>query len=293
MVIMFIRHLEILRLRESLKRLQSLPFSTDPYEDLRDKLAIITVRASFKECFQEFGENSYMINEYIEVLKRMGFNAKVTGLPPPYFYGMPKVPSWFLKEYVSVTEIARQNEHCIWLYVENSVESKILSSLKGILDEGYLLGYPDCCIKWYEEMWRKNIEVLYHYILHKYTPKDRYEITKALKYSKAQDFAHLFIQIFTDVNLERTVRIFPLVFHIACENCLEDSESPTASINNQNKHLASNLDKDFCKRIEDASVKYAQNVKQRSKSQKNNFYALKKQFPWLSEMLKIANLTSR
>jgi len=287
---MSIAHQDISRLRENLKRLQSLRFSTDLYEDLRDKLAIILVGASFKECFQEFGENAYMISEYIEVLNEMGFKAIVTGLPPPYFRGKPQVPSWFLKEYMSVNKIERQNENCVWLYVDNSVESKISLSLNGDLDEGYLLGYPDCCIKWYEKMWRKNIEVLYQYISHRYAAKDRYEIIEALKYSKAQVFTHLLIQIFTDANLERTVRTFPFVFHIACENCLRDSKSPTASINSQNKHLALNLDSTFCERIKDASNKYAQNVIQRSISQKNDFYALKEQFPWLSELLKIVDL---
>ena len=272
-----------------MKKLQSLQLSTDPYEDLRNKLAILSVRASLKECFQEFGENAYSISESIGVFKQMDFSAKVTGLPPPYFYGSSQVPSWFLNEYISMSQITRQNECCIWLYVENSVESKILSSLNGALDEGYVLGYPDCCIKWYEEMWRKQIEVLYQYILHRYNLKDQCEIIGKLRFSNAQDFAHLFLQIFTDVNLEKTVRTFPFVFHIACKNCLENSKSPTALVNKQNKRLALNLDHNFYKRIEDLSNEYTLNVKQRSASQKSDFYFLKNQFPWLSDLLKIAD----
>lgn len=284
------KNADILRLREDLRRLRSLRFSTDSYADLRDKLAIITLGASFKECFQEFGDNAYMIDEHTEDFKRMGFKVKVTGLPPPYFHSIPKVPSWFLKEYMLVSNVERQNEHCVWLYVKNNVESKILSSLSGELDEGYLLGYPDCCIKWYEDMWRKSVEVLYHYILRRYTLKDRYEVTEAFKHSKARFFTHLFVQMFTDVNLEKTVRIFPFVFHIACEKCLRNSKSPTASINNRNEHLALNLNNDFCKRIEYASSEYVETVKQRRLRQNNEFLILKKRFPWLSKLLEIANL---
>jgi hypothetical protein len=285
-----IRHQDILRLRENLKKLQSFRVCTDSYEDLRDKLAIITVRALFKECFQEFGENAFRISEHLEVLKRMGFNVKVTGLPSPYFYGAPQVPSWFLKEYMSMSEIARQNECCIWLYVENNAENKILSSVHGALDEGYVLGYPDCCIKWYEEMWKKQTEVLYQYILRRYNAKDQSEIMEKLGNSNAENFAHLFLQIFTDVNLEKTVKTFPFVFHIACEKCLKNSKSPTALINEQNKHLASELNHNFHERIEDASKDYALHIKQRSASQKNDFYVLKKEFPWLSDLLRITDL---
>jgi hypothetical protein len=287
---MSIRHQDISRLRENLKELQAFRICTDSYEDLRDKLAIITVRILFRECFQEFGENAYRIIEHLEVFKRMNFDVKVTGLPSPYFYRAPQVPSWFLKEYLSMSEMARKNECCIWLYVKDNTENKILSSVEGELDEGYVLGYPDCCIKWYEEMWKKQTEVLYHYILRRYNTKDQYEIKEKLSNSNAENFAHLFLQISTDVNLEKTVKAFPFVFHIACEECVKNPNSPTALINTNNKHLASELNRDFHERIEDTSKEYASRINQRSASQKNDFCVLKEQCPWLSDLFKIADL---
>lgn len=280
-------HSNIFELQQNLEKLQPLRFSAHPYHDLRNKLAVIAVKASYKQAFMEFGENAKIIVENMGVFERVGLKVKVTGLPPPYLHGTPKVPPWFLKEYSTIVRTERQQVPCVWIYVKENIESKIMSSINGELNEGYVLNYPDCCIRWYGEMWRRQVEVLYRYIPARYATKSRYELLEALRQSKAREFTYNLFQIWTDANLAKTVKKFPFVFHNACERCLKGLNSFTLLINEQNKHLALNLGHAFHEEILKTSLSYVQQLEEKRITQLDGFIILKEKFPWLRELWEI------
>jgi len=187
--------------------------------DAKNKLEIIAVKIGLKPAFQEFRQSKSPINPDLQLIKQLavtlGLKYKSTTIPPPYFSRKPRVDSSFLDDYYNPTDY-----EALWIYEDPRIERKIAESVKGKLNEGHILGYPECCIKWRAEARVLSIEAIYE--------------------GKGE-----YAQRIIDEHLLNTWKRFPFVPHWACTSCLSGRSRKTKGLNNEYRELARKVSWNF------------------------------------------------
>lgn len=246
--------------KKILKKIMKFRILLDPLHDLKDKLEILAVRVGIKPAFLIISDPNSDPSTLELVAKRADLHFKITGRPPDYFPRKPKVGDNFLKIFNNsrLTKLST-----IWFYKDVQVELKILESIAGKLNEGHVLGYPECCIKWEEEKSLQAIETLFQeieeYITQKYPMFIDYEVkTKDQVYEALIDkIAHDELRFkrekaVTDSMVKQTdetLKHYPFVPHWACQSCLSGESKETEKMNNLYKELAINLNPKFAQKI--------------------------------------------
>jgi len=206
-----------------------LRFTTNPIPmmDARNKLEIFAVKTGLKPAYLGNRDVKSTINDNLDILKQLaaiiGLKYKITGIPPLYFLRRPNVPNDFINAYFT-----REDFDILWIYNDPKIESKIRNCLSGELNEGYVLGYPECCIKWHEEKRVLEVESAFNQNMHKW-------------------------ERITDKHLFGTWKKYPFAPHWACSKCLNGQNQETERLNNQYRELARKIgvdfEKDFIARI--------------------------------------------
>lgn len=255
---------EIMNVRTSLIPLQMY--------DLKNKLEMFAVKTGIKSCFL-FARNIRESRKELVALKQVAsilrLKQRITTSPPLYCSRKPKVNSNFLKAWYDQTSF-----EVLWAYQDPSVEVQIEKCLKGDLNEGYILGYPKCCINWHKENRTLEVEsefadieifmARYPLTLNHYQIKneeDLYKQVLCMTYPK-EEYEKVWEAI--DHQLMETYRRYPYVPHWACTACLEGKSKETEKLNNQYEKLLKQINPHFQK-------KFLNNVKKAVKEfDKNN-----------------------
>jgi len=187
--------------------------------DARNKLEILAVNSGLKDAF--FAEGSKGWNNLLSLKRlamKIGLHCKSTRAPPFYFSKIPNVDDNFLRDYYQ-----NENIESLWIYDNIEVESKIIKCLSGQLNEGYILGYPECCIRWHEGCRVIEVEETFN------------ETRTCIKsdYKKEKEW-----QRKIDNQLFETWKKYPFVPHWACSDCLRGKSQKTEQLNNKYKELA-------------------------------------------------------
>ena len=218
-----------------------------PHFDAKNKLEILAVKAGIKPAFSVTrGETSQL--RLAATLLNLKY--KLTTTPTPYFSREPKVKSSFLEAFIHIYQ-----EEAAWIYSEARIESMISAALSGRLNEGYVLGYPECCIKWHEENRVLQVESIFQdvetYISENSSAlinaqrgggeKEIYEFL--LCESTPPTYHEIEDRVFVDINdhIERTYRRYPFAPHWACSSCLDGQSKETERLNRQYQKLAMNI----------------------------------------------------
>lgn len=259
-------------LKSVIKALRPLQISPSPTEDLRNKLEIVAVKAAVKPAFFGLPSETETLTALKNLSKKIGLISKITRLPPVFVSRAPTVPSAFFNVWAKTN-----GRKGIWLYRTRYVETSIELCLKGKLNEGYILGYPECCIKWHEEMRVQDAEQHYEKVQQKLN-KDPLAFNVIYASTERELYRGLLsnlemsesFPLEVSEHLAETNKKYPFVDHIACTQCLTGSSQKTKVLNMQLKQLAKSMSPDpihrdmikvaldFARRIrENASKSYA------------------------------------
>jgi hypothetical protein len=246
----------------SYKKIMKIRTSLIPLQmyDLKNKLEMFATKTGIKPCFL-FSRSIRQSRKEPASLKRvasiLGLKQRITTTAPLYCSRKPRVNRNFLKAWYDRTSF-----EVLWAYRDPSVEVQIDKCLKGDLNEGYVLGYPECCIDWHKEqrtlevesefadienfMFRnplalnysqiKNEEELYNQVLCMTYPREEYEKVWAV----------------IDQHLMETYKRYPYVPHWACSACLEGKSKETEKLNNRYEKLSKEIDPQFQKKFLDS-----------------------------------------
>lgn len=246
--------------KKILRKILKLKLTRDPLADLKHKLEILAVKVGIKPAFLLLSDPDPDLSLIELVAKCAGLYLKLTGRPPDYFSRKPNVEDSFLK--IS-NDVRLTKMGAIWLYKDVQVEPKILASIAGKLNEGHVLGFPGCCIKWEEEMSLYGTEAVFQdikeYITKNcLTPNDFGVKTKDQMYEILIDkLAHDELRFEREKaigksvgeQIRKTQERYPFVPHWACQFCLSGESKETERLNNLYEELAMNLDPKFARKI--------------------------------------------
>lgn len=148
--------------RKTVERILGFKTNPLPMMDARNKLEIFAVKTGLKPAYLGNMHVKSTINDNLSILSQLaaisGLQYRKTDIPPLYFSRKPNVPSDFINAY-----FIREDFDAAWIYKDPEIESKIRDCLSGKLNEGYVLGYPVCCIKWHEEKRVQEVESAFNH----------------------------------------------------------------------------------------------------------------------------------
>lgn len=258
----------------TLKKLLKLKTNSLKHFDLKNKLEILATKVGIKPAFEGFtgaGSPYKDVHDNISVLIRaaalVGLRYKLTNTPPPFFSRKPDIKSSFLSAW---SKSIVSGYASIWLYRDVQLEHLISASIAGDLNEGYVLGYPECCIKWHEENRVLEVESCFQDI-EQYLIINPLALQDLRSSSKTEEqmymrLLHLPIPLTreelwfktVDRQILETWKRYPLAPHWACSSCLSSKSKETEKLNNQYKEFAMSLDPKFANEVERSVLNWIQ-----------------------------------
>ncbi len=216
---------------EAFLKIESLRLSELSIEDKISRLAIIAASDGVKPAFM--GDEEEYLEEYKEAGRRLGLRVLVTKRPPTDTYPRrrPRVPVSFVKAFHEMGEYGERR--AVWLYKETKTLDGISQSVSGHSNEGYALGYPECCIRAYEEDRIMLVETTYNHIADHYHAKSEQEAVRIL---------------LTDppvpppkTPVRESFQKFPFISHVACYSCLRGTSEKSGKLNEVLRELATEM----------------------------------------------------
>jgi hypothetical protein len=216
---------------------KSILFSGFPFEDCKDRLALVTVAAGLRKA-AVFDSPELETERLRTVLIDVGF---IT-LRAKKIWVRPSLPlRGFKQQYVDIFEARHQPSRTpvLWVTTTKTEKDKI-SAVESSSDAGRVLQYPACCV-------RENIEEIrlvnesFLKALIKQVGENPQKIKAALKNNVSVEL-DIPDSIARGGNVELTNKQYPFVFHVACNSCLSSSDSPSATLNSHYQQLATDID---------------------------------------------------
>ena len=216
---------------EALLKMDDLALSVLPIEDKISRLAILAAVEGVKPAFM--GDEEEYIEEYKEAGRRLGLNVLVTKRPPTDRYPRrkPHVPPSFVKAFHEMGEYG--DKKTVWLYKDTRILDRISQSVAGQINEGYALGYPECCIRAYEEDRITFLEATYNHIVDRYQAKNEQQAIRTL---------------LTDPPVPppkspvlESFQKFPFISHVACYSCLRGTSEESGKLNEILREIATQV----------------------------------------------------
>jgi hypothetical protein len=213
---------------EALTKIEELRLSSVPYEQQISRLGIIAVLNDVKSAFM--GDEEECLEEYKEAGRRLGLRVLVTKRPPTDTYPIrkPRVPLSFVSAFHEVGEY--KDKRAVWLYKEPKTSQKISQSVSGQLDEGYVLGYPKCCIRAYGDDRAILVETVYNHIIDHYHAKTAQEAVRILLTDPPFPAPK--------TRVRESFEKFPFTSHVACSYCLQGKSEESSKLNQELRKLA-------------------------------------------------------
>ena len=239
--------------------------------DLRNKLEMFAVKTGLKPAFlgsRSMCESRKELTSLKQIAIIMGLEHRTRENPPLYCSRKPKVNGSFLKVYYN-----QKHFEALWVYSDPRVEAKINKCMSGDLNEGYVLGYPECCINWHEEYRTLEVESEFQDLenhmarnpfiltdIHIETEEGLYGQVLSMSYPKEENE-----KVWRSINrhLIETYKRYPYVPHWACSACLEGKSKETEKLNARYEELlariGSNFQKEFLDNVEQAVQAFEDN----------------------------------
>lgn len=242
--------------RKTIKKILKSKTHPLPMSDVRNKLEIMAVKTGLKPTFLGSRQiHEVGMGDNLPLLKQLaimlGLQFKFTINPPLYFSRRPYVKSSFIDAYYSQTDF-----EALWVYNDPKIELHIDKCISGKLNEGYILGYPECCIKWHEDARVLEVESGFQDI-EEYIATNPLELAGLLVKTETEMYKAIIGMVpytlenkekwerMTDEHLFGTWMKYPFVPHWACSSCLNRSSKKTEQLNNKYKELARKINMNF------------------------------------------------
>lgn len=216
--------------------------------DLHNKLELLAVWRGLKPSFAyglgEGPPDATVVEQLLVFSKGLGLPTHLTDQPPLWeeTCHTTKVPRWFSEVFCNLSNEA-QSPAVLWI-LRGPPDVTCLQEANTNAELGRLLDYPECCVAAYEERQCSSYLGLYSAFNVKFG-RSRHRILAALRDPDPwPDHPNPGIEA-----TERTIQKYPFVFHVACDACLAEKESPTERLNDLYKELANQCGAVFYKEI--------------------------------------------
>jgi len=218
----------ILKPSEALNKIEDLRFSSIAYEQHLSALAIIAVLGGIRPAFM--CDEIEFLEECKEAGRRLGLHVLVTKRAPTERYRIrkPNVPPSFIDAFHGGG--SDKEKRAVWLFKEAGTSERISRAVSGQLDEGSVLGYPDCCTKEYEEERAKLVETVYQQIVERYQAKTDEEAVKILLTDPPFRVQKTLVR--------ESFGRFPYISHIACSACISGRSAESSRLNRELRKLS-------------------------------------------------------
>jgi hypothetical protein len=224
-------------------------FWSNPYEDSRDRLSLLTVLADLRPVAAlGFGDEKISLPKLKDILVNHGLKAVTTdGIFVPTSELVGDIPSEIAKVNDNLHQKSPRSDEnkILWVFSNAEVRGKIKEVLDGTLNAGILLCYPECCVRNERQNQARVLRAFLTAIIAA-VGEDPRAVERALR-------QNLKVNIPDDVmdcsSVPRTIQRFPFIFHIACNECLASDTSASAALNQSYEALAYNTDPALHKRI--------------------------------------------
>ncbi len=221
----------ILNPSEALSKIEGLRLSSIPYEHHVSALAVIAVLAGLKPAFM--GDEVEFLEEYKVAGRRLGLRVLVTVRPAvgPYRVRKPRVPVSFIEAFHGGG--TDNDRRATWLFKEAKTSERISSAASGELDEGYVLGYPECCRKAHAEDRATLVETVYNQIIDRYHAKTEEEAVRILLTDPPFRVPK--------IRVRQSFEKFPFISHVACSECIQGKSEESSGLNRRLRGLGAEV----------------------------------------------------
>jgi hypothetical protein len=239
------------RARRVLGQVRALRLNEANYIDLSDRLGLASVVLGLRTVagfgFAEHNDGK-AYDGLREVLSRNGLQVWVTASvdAPPAPGGLsPQLVELFeaIDRELDREQSARGD--LLWVSSSEAALSEIHEVVAGRTASGVLLGYPECCVKRRDNA---AVEGTAHFrkAIIEVVGIDPKAIERALR-----ENLKVPIPFDPDQGASATAEKYPFVFHIACQECLSNEDSPTANLNKLFEDAARRVDRSLWQGIID------------------------------------------
>ena len=233
--------------RELHNTLRRFRFCENPFQDLNERLALLTVVLGHRHV-AGFGfaeeNNEGSLRRIRDILVNHGIRTLIT----QQLKGVSaRVCEDVSHEIVDVFDRVDEQSarkftgKVLWAFSSSEQAAIIGKAVRGEAQVGALLGYPSCCVSRTLAMLSKGKTAFVKAIVAR-VGEDPGAVEKALRHDQKVEVP---ADTMMDANVPRTVERFPFVFHIACDTCLGSDTSPSAELNDRDGQVAASVDENF------------------------------------------------
>jgi hypothetical protein len=156
--------------------------------------------------------------------------------------------------------MSRAKEGVLWLYSAPESQIQILKGVEGNAVLGTLLGYPSCCVNYYLGLEATLLQIEFDFYAQKHGARTDDEVLRLRQRNLPPSGDHAQALEAGRYRIQRqqalSIRDFPFNHFIACDECLNNPESPAALLNKAMSDLASNLNQTFARKFTDYARTY-------------------------------------
>jgi hypothetical protein len=227
--------------RRLLGRVRGIRFSADDYVDLSDRLALLTVAAGIRGVagfgFNEFKDEPAQL-PIKKILEGEGLSCVVTG---PIYRPVPReqLPADISAVFEETDKQLdrHKNERLLWSCSDASKINDVLKVISGEKPAGLVLGYPPCCVE-HDCILHDLVQTSFRKAIIEKVGTGLDAVRAALR-----DDLKVSLPIDPYKNSIATLRSYPFVFHIACDECLADGNPASSQLNQALGALARDVDR--------------------------------------------------
>ena len=184
-----------------------------------------------------------------KISKKLGLNVYELIQCPLPFHENDVVPQEIIKEFSATYSNGRN----VWIYLKSNIRKQIIQIIEGKLGVSDFLEYPKCCVDWMTTSKTESLKDCYCLCWNKHLlpPSDESTLEFLRTYFESDYVANNDERIknIEKNHLAKTISDYPFVFHQACKSCLENSNSPTAKLNEKYGKFARLISEEFYQKI--------------------------------------------
>lgn len=198
--------------------------------DAHERLGLITVAARLRR-FAFLNHLEPSAREQTAVyLSALGFQSHVLNARFDISIEVQNVSAKSTEAYGTAKKKERFLGLGVWLSNNKAPKALTLTQL------GMALGYPQCCVEMDVQTKKEEHRLSLHGLIEEFGD-DPTQIIKALKQGYPIEKPYSFLQEWGR-RFESTMAAFPFVLHTACDACLRNANSPSATLNTVYEQLA-------------------------------------------------------
>lgn len=239
-----------LRLFAQLREVSFGPGKPDRHENLLDLLEIVAVCCGAKRAhLQGQGwRDAATSSDLRAVVRSHGLATRETDT----------LPSWHHRQVVGDLEFAawvnashgEPRGRVLWVYSDERVSREIEEVMRAKVGPGAVLGYPTCCEIHSSERSLQLHEAMEHGYRHEHGAQTTADLIRF--YTEDRTFESPLLDEAHAQQTASTVK-YPFIQFVACAACIENNDSPAATVNMTMRRLAMQLGAAFARDITDAA----------------------------------------